>query len=40
MAIPIGRFREGGQSSVKKMATPSPTGTAMPTAISEVISVP
>ena len=38
--MPIGRRRPCGQSSVKKMATPSPIGTAMTMAMMEVVIVP
>ncbi len=38
--MPIGRRSIGGQSSVKKIATPSPMGTAMSIAIKDVIRVP
>src|ERR1700683_4934998 len=40
MAMPIGRRRLWGQSSVRKMATPSPIGTAMTMAMMEVVIVP
>ena len=40
MAMPIGRRSVGGQSSVRKMAMPRPTGTAISMAMTEVTSVP
>ena len=40
MAMAIGRRRIGGQSSVRKNATMSPTGTAISMAMAEVTSVP
>ena len=40
MAMPTGRRRRGGQSSVRKIATPRPTGTAISMARSEVTTVP
>ena len=40
MAMPIGRRSAWGQSSVRKIAMPSPRGTAMAMAITEVTSVP
>ena len=36
IAMPIGRRSAGGQSSVRKIAMPSPTGTAISMAMSEV----
>ena len=40
IAIEIGRISRGGQSSVRKIAMPIPTGTAINSATKEVISVP
>ncbi len=40
MAMPIGRRAHCGQSSVRKIATPSPTGIAISIAMKEVTSVP
>ena len=40
MQTPIGRFSQGGQSSVRKMAMPMPTGTAISSAMIEVTTVP
>ena len=40
MATPTGRFSHAGDSSVRKMAMPKLTGTAISIAISEVTSVP
>ena len=40
IAMPTGRRSVIGQSSVRKIATPSPTGTAISMAISELTSVP
>jgi hypothetical protein len=40
MAIPIGRRIHCGHSSVRKIATPSPTGMATSIAMKEVIKVP
>jgi len=37
---PMGRRRGSQQSSVRKTATPSPTGTAINIAINDVTSVP
>jgi hypothetical protein len=38
--VPSGRFSHSGDSSVRKSAMPKLTGTAMTSAISDVISVP
>ena len=40
MAMPIGRRSEYGQSSVRKMAMPKPTGMPISMAMSEVTTVP
>jgi hypothetical protein len=40
MAVPSGRFSQSGDSSVRKSAMPKLTGTAMTSAMNEVISVP
>ena len=40
IAVPIGRRNAGGQISVRKIAMPSPIGTAMSMAINAVTSVP
>ena len=40
MAMPIGRRRAGGQSSVKKIAMPKLTGMPITMAMSEVTMVP
>ena len=40
MAMPIGRRSQIGQSSVRKIAMPRPTGMAITIAITEVTSVP
>ena len=40
MAMPIGRRSHCGQSSVRKIAMPRPTGMAIIIAINEVTSVP
>src|SRR5690606_39106179 len=40
MAVPSGRRSHTGESSVRNMAMPNDTGTAMTSAISEVSSVP
>ena len=40
MAMPIGRRSGRGQRSVKKMAMPMPTGSAISMAIGEVTNVP
>ena len=38
--MPIGRRSAKGQSSLRKIAMPSPTGTAMTMAMMEVTTVP
>lgn len=40
MAIPNGRLSQLGESSVRKIAMPKLTGTAITSAISELASVP
>ena len=40
MAMPIGRRSHIGQSSVRNIAMPRPTGTAISMAMNEVTSVP
>ena len=40
MAVPKGRFNQAGDNSVRKMAMPKLTGTAISKAMNEVISVP
>ncbi len=40
MAMPIGRRRDIGQSSVRNIAIRSPTGTAITIAINDVTRVP
>ena len=40
MAVPSGRFSQAGASSVRKSAMPKLTGTAISSAMAEVISVP
>ena len=40
MAVPSGRFNHAGESSVRNSAMPKLTGTAMTSAISDVMSVP
>ena len=40
MAMPSGRLSQGGDSSVRNRAMPKLTGTAITSAINEVISVP
>ena len=40
MAVPIGRRKAGGQSSVRKTAIPMPSGTAIAIAMAEVTTVP
>ncbi len=39
-ATPIGRFSNGGHSSVRNKAMPKPAGTASSMAINEVTTVP
>ena len=40
MAVPKGRFSQAGESSVRNSAMPKLTGTAMISAMADVISVP
>ena len=40
MAMPSGRFSQPGDSSVRNSAMPKLTGTAISSAMNEVISVP